>query len=73
MSMYFIKMEAATYMQAREHLTQAQRKNKEEENETRMTSRDQKLAAWHEPKSHLGQLLTASHTTTKNIHILVPG
>jgi hypothetical protein len=33
-------MEAATYMQAREHLTQAQRKNKEEENETRMTSRD---------------------------------
>jgi hypothetical protein len=70
---YFINKEAVTNIQAREHLTQAQKKNEEEKNETRTTSQDQKLAAWHEPKRHLGQLLTTSNATTKDIHILAPG
>jgi hypothetical protein len=43
MSVYFINKVTVIDRQARDHLAQAQRKNEEEENETRMAIRDHKL------------------------------
>jgi hypothetical protein len=43
MSAYFINKVTVIDRQARDHLAQAQRKNEEEENETRMAIRDHKL------------------------------